>query len=124
MNESHQVQDKSPKPQGLLPKNVQSWLLVGLAFLMVAIMWLTGGKKPAAPAKKVSPVTSVEAPLEVNQTKINELQNRIEELQRQQLVAQTRSRSRHVRSELSSRIPNNPSSKMRRRMLLTNEPRI
>jgi type IV secretory pathway VirB10-like protein len=88
MNESHQVQDKSPKPQGLLPKNVQSWLLVGLAFLMVAIMWLTGGKKPAAPAKKVSPVTSVEAPLEVNQTKINELQNRIEELQRQQLVAQ------------------------------------
>jgi type IV secretory pathway VirB10-like protein len=89
MNESHQVQDKSPKPQGLLPKNVQSWLLVGLAFLMVAIMWLTGGKKPAAPAKKVSPVTAVEAPLEVNETKINELQNRIEELQRQQLVAQT-----------------------------------
>ena len=88
MNESHQVQDKSPKPQGLLPKNVQSWLLVGLAFLMVAIMWLTGGKKPAAPAKKVSSVNPVEAPLEVNQTKISELQNRIEELQRQQLVAQ------------------------------------
>ena len=89
MNESHQVQDKSPKPQGLLPKNVQSWLLVGLAFLMVAIMWLTGGKKPAAPAKKASPVTAAEAPLEVNETKINELQKRIEELQRQQLMAQT-----------------------------------
>ena len=88
MNESRQVQDKSPKPQGLLPKNVQSWLLVGLAFLMVAIMWLTGGKKPPAAAKKISPVAPAEAPLEVNETKINELQNRIEELQRQQLVAQ------------------------------------
>ena len=31
----------------------------------------------------------VQAPLEVNETKINELQNRIEELQRQQLVAQS-----------------------------------
>ena len=45
-NQPAQVQDKAPKPQGLLPKNVQSWLLIGLAFLMVAIMWLTGGKKP------------------------------------------------------------------------------
>ena len=35
-----QVQEKAAKPQGLLPKNVQSWLLIGLAFLMVAIMWL------------------------------------------------------------------------------------
>ena len=46
-----QVQEKAPKPQGLLPKNVQSWLLIGVAFLMVAIMWLTGGKKPQTPAK-------------------------------------------------------------------------
>ncbi|MGA8144268.1 MAG: TrbI/VirB10 family protein [Candidatus Acidiferrales bacterium] len=88
MDQSRQVQEKNPKPQGLLPKNVQSWLLVGLAFLMVAIMWLTGAKKTAAPTKKISPA-QVEAPLEVNETKINELQNRIEELQRQQLVAQS-----------------------------------
>jgi len=26
------VQEKAPKPQGLLPKNIQSWLLIGLAF--------------------------------------------------------------------------------------------
>src|ERR1700723_3787351 len=84
-----EVQEKAPKPQGLLPKNVQSWLLIGLAFLMVAIMWLTGGKKPPAPAKLSSTAVPVQAPLEVNETKINELQNRIEELQRQQLVAQS-----------------------------------
>jgi type IV secretion system protein TrbI len=89
MDQPIQVQEKAPQPQGLLPKNVQSWLLAGLAFLMVAIMWLTGGKKPQAPTKAASTTTPVPAPLEVNETKITELQNRIEELQRQQLVAQS-----------------------------------
>jgi type IV secretion system protein TrbI len=83
-----QVQEKAPKPQGLLPKNVQSWLLIGLAFLMVAIMWLTGGKKPPIPVKGASSAPPMLAPLEVNETKINELQNRIEQLQRDQMVAQ------------------------------------
>src|ERR1700723_4509055 len=89
MVETPQVQDKAPKPQGLLPKNVQSWLLAGLAFLMVAIMWLTGGKKPSTPAKTATLAPPTQAPLEVNETKINELQTRIEELQREQLVAQS-----------------------------------
>jgi type IV secretory pathway VirB10-like protein len=89
MSDLPQVQEKAPKPQGLLPKNVQSWLLVGLAFLMVAIMWLTGGKKPQTPTKAGSSGAPVQVPLEVNETKIADLQNRIEELQRQQLVAQS-----------------------------------
>ena len=89
MSQPAEIQEKAPKPQGLLPKNVQSWLLIGLAFLMVAIMWLTGGKKPPTPAKAASSSAPVQVPLEVNETKINELQNRIEELQRQQLVAQS-----------------------------------
>jgi type IV secretion system protein TrbI len=87
MDQTPQVQEKTSKPEGLLPKNVQSWLLVGLAFLMVAIMWLTGGKKPP-PARSAAHSTPVAAPLEVNETKITDLQNRIEELQRQQLKAQ------------------------------------
>src|ERR1700733_168635 len=89
MRQPVEVQQRSPKPQGLLPKNVQSWLLVGLAFLMVAIMWLTGSKTPTPPAKLASPASPLGAPLEVNETKINELQNRIEQLQREQLVAQS-----------------------------------
>jgi type IV secretory pathway VirB10-like protein len=88
-NQPANVQEKTQKPQGLLPKNVQSWLLVGLAFLMVAIMWLTGGKKPPTPAKAGASTASSQVPLEVNETKIAELQNRIEDLQRQQLVAQS-----------------------------------
>ena len=89
MSQPIQVQDLGHKPPGLLPKNVQSWLLIGLAFLMVAIMWMTGGKKPPTPAKTASSATSVQAPLEVNETKIAEMQSRIQDLQRQQLVAQT-----------------------------------
>src|SRR5277367_6168250 len=89
MTEAAEIQEKAPKPQGLLPKNVQSWLLVGLAFLMVAIMWLTGGKKPPAPTKTPLTAAPAQVPLEVNETKINELQSRIEQLQRDQLVAQS-----------------------------------
>src|SRR5262249_29317058 len=82
------IQDKAPKPPGLLPKNVQSWLLAGLAVVMVLIMWLTGGKKPSAPSKATPPAPAVLAPLEVNEAKIVELQKRIEDLQREQIVAQ------------------------------------
>jgi len=87
MNEP--ITEKSPKPPGLLPKNVQSWLLVSIALGMVLIMWLTGGKKPPAAPKAGVPPTLVPAPVEINETKIAELQNRIQELQREQLVAQS-----------------------------------
>src|SRR5579863_7708146 len=83
------IQDKAPKPPGLLPKNVQSWLLVGIAVLMVLIMWLTGGKKPMAPSKAAPPTPAVLPPLEVNEAKIIEMQKRIEELQREQSLAQS-----------------------------------
>jgi type IV secretory pathway VirB10-like protein len=82
------IEDKAPKPPGLLPKNVQSWLLAGLAVVMVAIMWLTGGKKPAVPGRAIPPAPAVQAPLEVNEAKIVELQNRIQKLQREQTIAQ------------------------------------
>ena len=82
------IQDKAPKPPGLLPKNVQSWLLVSLALLMMLIMWLTGGKKPATPSRSIPLAPVVQAPLEVNEAKIVDLQNRIQELQREQIIAQ------------------------------------
>ena len=106
MDQPAQIQEKAPKPQGLLPKNVQSWLLAGLAFLMVAIMWLTGGKKPSTPAKTATLAPPTQAPLEVNETKINELQTRIEELQREQLVAQS---ALAQQTRLISNSPEDPS---------------
>jgi len=108
------IQDKAPKPPGLLPKNVQSWLLAGLAVFMVAIMWLTGGKKPPAPSRTMPPAPTVAAPLEVNEAKIVELQKRIEELQREQAVAQsalaqqTRSLAAGTADSSSSAAPGSP----------------
>jgi type IV secretion system protein TrbI len=89
MNEPAEVQEKAPKPPGLLPKNVQSWLLVGLALLMVLIMWLTGSKNPSTRVKATPSVAAPQPPVEVNETRIAELQSRIQELQRAQLVAQS-----------------------------------
>jgi type IV secretion system protein TrbI len=81
------IQDRVPKPPGLFPKHVQSWLILGLAVLMVFIMWLTGGKKPQA-TPKPGTLAVIPPPLvSVNEEKIAELQNRIQELQREQLVA-------------------------------------
>ena len=86
MNEP--IQDQAPKPPGLLPKHVQSWLIVGLAVLMVLIMWLTGSKKPRATSQAGAPALIPPPLVEVNEGKIAELKNRIEQLQREQLVAQ------------------------------------
>ena len=49
------IQDKAPKPPGLMPKNVQAWVMLGLAVLMVTIMWLTGGKKASTAPKSGTP---------------------------------------------------------------------
>ena len=81
------IQDKSPNPPGLMPKNVQTWVMLGLAVLMVTIMWLTGGKKAQTAPKPGMPGVQTQAPLEVNEGKIAELQSRIQELQREQQVA-------------------------------------
>src|SRR5216684_730418 len=39
------VENKAPKPAGLLPKNTQQLVILGVAVVMVLIMWLTGGAK-------------------------------------------------------------------------------
>src|SRR5207245_5340761 len=42
------IQDKAPKPKGVIPRNTQSLVIMGIAVLMILIMWLTGGGKNAA----------------------------------------------------------------------------
>src|SRR5215475_11725134 len=56
---------------------------------MVLIMWLTGGKKPPAPSQAGQRSPALPQPLEINEGKIVELQKRIEELQREQAIAQS-----------------------------------
>ncbi|MHB8527287.1 MAG: TraB/TrbI/VirB10 family type IV secretion system protein [Candidatus Acidiferrales bacterium] len=83
------IQDKAPKPPGLMPKNIQAWVMLGLAVLMVAIMWLTGGKKAQSTPKSNVSTFQPAAPTEVNEAQIAALQNRIQELQREQQTAIT-----------------------------------
>lgn len=44
------VENKAPKPAGLLPKNTQQLVILAVAVVMVLIMWLTGGAKHHANA--------------------------------------------------------------------------
>ncbi len=49
------IENKAPKPVGLLPKNAQQLVILGVAVVMVLIMWLTGGaKRTVKPAAGVS----------------------------------------------------------------------
>lgn len=82
------IQDKAPKPPGLMPKNIQAWVMLGLAVLMVMIMWLTGGKKkPQSTSKSSASTFQLAAQPEINEAQIAALQNRIQELQREQQTA-------------------------------------
>ena len=110
------IQEKAPKPPGLLPKHVQSWLILSLAVLMVVIMWLTGSKKPQAQAKSNGPVTQTPAPMQVNETEITQLQAHIAEMQRQEMVAQ------NALAQQTRLLGNAPSDSERDRSVETDAP--
>src|SRR5713101_1162172 len=49
------VENKTPKPAGLLPKNTQQLVILGVAVVMVLIMWLTGSGKRRATSTTAPP---------------------------------------------------------------------
>jgi type IV secretion system protein VirB10 len=48
------VENKAAKPAGLLPKNTQQLVILGVAVTMVLIIWLTGGAKRAVKTATVA----------------------------------------------------------------------
>jgi type IV secretion system protein VirB10 len=74
------IQDKAKKPAGLVPKNLQAFLLVGLALLMVVIMALTGHKPPAPVGPGTTPALPTIVP--VNADRVTDFQKGIEQSQR------------------------------------------
>jgi type IV secretion system protein TrbI len=57
------VENKAPKPAGLLPKNTQQMVVLGVAVVMVLIMWLTGGgRRIVTPAAAPPPATRLQPP--------------------------------------------------------------
>src|SRR6266567_4312482 len=49
------IENKAPKPAGLLPKNTQQLVILGVAVVMVLIMWLTGSGKRRATGATAPP---------------------------------------------------------------------
>jgi type IV secretory pathway VirB10-like protein len=75
------IKHKAPKPAGLVPKNLQAFVLVGLALLMVLIMALTGHKRPV-PTPNSETTASVPNLVPLNTDKVTDFEKRIEDTQR------------------------------------------
>jgi type IV secretion system protein TrbI len=56
------VEKKALKPAGLLPKSAQQLVILGVAVVMVLIMWLTGNGKRATSATASTPTPRIQAP--------------------------------------------------------------
>src|SRR5438309_7178084 len=52
------IENKALKPAGLLPKNTQQLVILGVALVMVLIMWLTGGAKRTGKTSANSPTSA------------------------------------------------------------------
>jgi type IV secretory pathway VirB10-like protein len=76
------INDKAPKPPGLVPKNLQAFIIVGLALLMVLIMAVTGRKRPT-PASASETTPSLPNLVPVNSQKVTDFQKDIEHAQRE-----------------------------------------
>ena len=74
------IKDNAPKPPGLVPKNLQAFIIVGLALLMVLIMAVTGHKRPVPPSSAATP--SLPNLVPVNSQKVSDFQKDIEQSQR------------------------------------------
>jgi type IV secretion system protein TrbI len=75
------IKDRAPKPSGLLPKNLQAFVLIGLSLAMVLIMAITGQKRPAAKTRDDKLRTPPSSP--VNSSKVLDFEKGIEQSQRE-----------------------------------------
>lgn len=87
---NQQIDMKAEKPAGLMPKNIQSWAIVGISVVMILVMWLTAGKSKSQPVgakPPASPATYSATLMPLDDRKIQEMQKRIVELQVEQAQA-------------------------------------
>src|SRR5712691_10783143 len=99
----NQIQDKRQKPPGILPRNTQAWVLIGLALLMVGVIALSG-KNP--PKTRVDPPP--QAPLDPSAGRIQEYQKRIEEQARKLQAEQAQLARAQQAVGMSPGVPTGP----------------
>lgn len=68
------VKDRRPTPQGVLPRRMQMWLMLGLAFGILAIIVLTG---QTAPAERPMAVGAAAQPLPMSADRLRDYQDRL-----------------------------------------------
>jgi type IV secretory pathway VirB10-like protein len=78
-------QDRAGRPTGVLPRHLQTWVVLGIAVAMTGIIALSGSSRPVdrRPAVAASP-----SPLEANDARIQEYRQRIDEEARRLSAAQ------------------------------------
>lgn len=80
------VIDRVLKPKGILPRHAQTWVLLGLASVMIVIIAFTGQSTPQRSSGVIpAPPTAIDP----NETRIREYRDRIEEQARRLAVEQS-----------------------------------
>lgn len=88
--EAPRVRDKSVRPSGLLPKNIQAWMVLGIALVMILVIALSGNKSPREGASQ--PAAKAPSVIDPNEARIQEYRNRIDEDARKLAAEQERLR--------------------------------
>ncbi|MEW5980407.1 MAG: TrbI/VirB10 family protein [Acidobacteriota bacterium] len=74
MNET--IEQRSPKPPGLIPKQVQNYVILGVATVLIGIIWLTSGSGRKAVKSQTTPGNTLESS-RLNQAKLEEYKNQL-----------------------------------------------
>lgn len=72
-----QVQDRAVRPPGVLPKNTQTYIIIGIAVLMVGAIAFSGAGTPPRSAATAAPKTPTA--VDPNWARIQDYRNRIDE---------------------------------------------
>ncbi len=91
------VLDRVTKPAGVLPKNIQTWVILGVALLMIVVLAIDTPQRTAPPAEGPAEVKSV---IDPNESRIQEYRRRIEE--RAQRLAAERARLEQAQQSLGA----------------------
>ena len=100
------ILDRVKRPAGVLPKNIQTWVILGVALLMIAILALDTPQKTGTPPEGA---IQQDAVIDPNESRIQEYRRRIEE--RAQKLAAERARLEQAQQALAphSELPAGPS---------------
>jgi type IV secretion system protein TrbI len=94
--ESPTVVDKTKRPSGIVPKNAQAWVTLGIGGVMILAISLSGTKTARQPESLAKPPTS--GVVDPNEARIREYRDRIEADARR--IAAEQERLRHAQAEL------------------------